>query len=131
MQTNLRSLVLLAGALGLACEAADAGRAAISQGELVERLGSGDAPLVIDVRTRDEFAAGHIPGAMNVPLTELESRLPELELAPGAELVVHCERGGRAERALLILEEAGFDAARPLEGDMRAWRDGGLPCQGC
>ena len=131
MSQPFRIPFILASLLALACEAADAGRPMMSQGELLDLLDSDAAPVVLDVRTPDEFASGHIPGAVNVPLGELASRLPGLELAPAAELVVHCERGGRAERALLILEEAGFGSTRQLEGDMRAWRAAGLPCQGC
>ncbi|MDJ0849846.1 MAG: rhodanese-like domain-containing protein [Myxococcota bacterium] len=119
----------MAGWLALACEPAGADRPMMSQGELVERLGAGGPPVLVDVRTPGEYDSGHIPGALNLPLQDLESRLSELD--PGAELVVYCERGGRAQRAMLILEEAGYGSARQLEGDMSAWREGGLPCQGC
>ena len=126
-QPGLLLLVALVAALG--CGESRAGSPKISQRDLVEQLDRGAAPVLVDVRTPDEYVSGHIPGAVNVPLGALEARLPELD--PGTELVVYCERGGRAERAMLILEEAGYGQARQLEGDMRAWRAGGLPCRGC
>ena len=129
MRFRLGILLLLAILATLGCSESRAGYPKISQRDLVAQLDRGDSPLLVDVRTRDEYVSGHIPGAVNVPLGELEARLPELD--PGTDLVVYCERGGRAERAMLILEEAGYGQARQLEGDMRAWRAGRLPCQGC
>jgi rhodanese-related sulfurtransferase len=102
----------------------------MSAEELVGRLASGDAPLVLDVRTPEEFAAGRVPGAVNIPHTELAARLGELDVASGAEVVVYCESGRRAADAEATLRGAGF-TVRHLEGDMRAWRADERPCEGC
>lgn len=59
-------------------EGADGVTQKISPRELMRRLAGDNPPVVIDVRDPEEYAAGHVPGAINVPLTELEARLSEL-----------------------------------------------------
>lgn len=75
-------------------------------------------PTVLDVREDDEWAAGHIDGAIHIPLSELPSRLPEL---PDADpLIVTCRGGGRSAQATAYLQQIGIDAAN-LDGGMQAW----------
>jgi len=92
-------------------------------------MASGEAPVILDVRSPEEFASGHIPGAVNIPLNELSERLVALGLSPTDEVVVHCERGGRAEAAESILRESGYTGVRDLSGHMAAWRAGGYPLE--
>jgi rhodanese-related sulfurtransferase len=126
--TILAWLVLLPAASSCA-EADPTPGSSIEVSELAARISSNAAPIVLDVRTPDEFAAGHIPGAINVPHTELVERLPELELPVDVEIVVHCERGGRAEAAEAILRQAGYAQVRDLDGHMKTWRAAGLPLE--
>jgi rhodanese-related sulfurtransferase len=95
--------------------------------DLLHALASGDPPLVLDVRTPEEYARGHVEGAVNIPHSELPGRLAELEAARGRTLVVYCESGRRSGIALDALHGAGFERALQLEGDMRAWRAQGRP----
>lgn len=98
---------------------------AVTREELLERFERGDV-LVLDVRPPDEFAAGHIAGAVSVPLEELEDRLDALP-AEG-EIVAYC-RGPYcllASRALELLRANGFRARR-LEDGFPEWRLAGLP----
>jgi DNA-binding transcriptional ArsR family regulator len=98
---------------------------AIGRAELVSRLGSGDV-MVIDVRPRVEFFAGHIQGARSVPLEELEAWLDELP--DDAEVVAYC-RGPYcvyAHKAVRRLR-AGGRRARRLEDGWPEWRSAGLP----
>ena len=99
----------------------------ITQRELLQRLDRNDAPVIIDVRKPDEYSAGHVPGATNIPHTEIAGRLNELDGDKHKELVVYCESGRRAAIAQGILEKAGFTKVRHLEGDMQSWRERGLP----
>jgi rhodanese-related sulfurtransferase len=101
--------------------------ASIEPSELAARISSKEAPFILDVRSPDEFASGHIPGAVNVPVHELSERLVALGLSPKDEIVVHCERGGRAELAESKLRESGYTRVRDLSGHMAAWRAGGFP----
>lgn len=75
-------------------------------------------PLVIDVRMPTEFAAGHLPDAVNVPVDELRSRLSELPR--DRRLVTYCQVGQRGYLALRILRQTGFDAAN-LSGGYKTW----------
>jgi phage shock protein E len=91
--------------------------------ELVSRLGGEDEPLMLDVRSREEFAKGHIPGALNIPYDELPGRLEEIAEHREDEVVVYCRTGRRAKIAEAALSEAGFRKVRDLEGHMTAWNE--------
>ena len=81
-----------------------------------------DAALVLDVRSRGEFAGGHLPGALNVPHTELRGRLDEVRAAVGERPVrIHCASGFRSYLAHRVLDQAGFDSAS-LSGGMLTLR---------
>ena len=95
--------------------------------ELVERIRADSAPLILDVRTRREYADGHITGAVNIPYDELPGRLDELNGDKTVEVVVYCQTGQRAVFAEDVLARAGYTQVRDLEGHMRAWRRAGHP----
>ena len=80
---------------------------------------------VIDVRNATEWAAGHIPGAMHIPLGYLDDRTAEIPA--GKPLVVQCQSGGRSAIAASILERAGFANVANLTGGITAWAAAGLP----
>jgi phage shock protein E len=120
--------ILALAVLATSCAREDAGpKSEIAPSELAAQISSDTAPVVLDVRTPEEFASGHIPGAVNVPLNELPGRLASLDLSPSQEIVVHCERGGRAAKAETLLRESGYTDVRDLTGHMEAWRAGGYP----
>jgi len=99
----------------------------ITATELAARLSGGDAPLVLDVRTEAEYADGHIPGAVNIPHTELAARLLELPGDRTTDIVVHCRSGKRAKSAEQILLDAGYQRVSDLDGHMLGWAEAGLP----
>ena len=99
----------------------------ITQRQLLQRLDMHEAPLIVDVRRPDEFATGHVPGARNIPHSEMAARWHELDDHRHQEVVVYCESGRRAAIAQGILEQAGFTKVRHLEGDMQSWRKRNLP----
>lgn len=74
---------------------------------------------LLDVRTPEEFAAGHIEGAVNIPVQELERRIDEVG-AKEQQLVVYCRSGNRSRTAKGILERAGYNKVIDL-GAMSAW----------
>jgi rhodanese-related sulfurtransferase len=121
--------VLLAACLPMAPLAAAQSDAAISQAQLLERMQSGQAPALIDVRSPEEFESGHIPGAINIPLQSLPRRVNELAAYQERELVLYCEIGGRAARGSDWLASRGFQQLRLLDGHMSAWRGAGLPTE--
>jgi rhodanese-related sulfurtransferase len=101
----------------------------ISQQELRQRMQGQHDMLLIDVRTPGEFSMGHVPGAVNIPHTELAERLGEVPTHHEKRVVLYCESGRRANIAEGILQQAGVDHIRHLEGDMAAWRQSGLPIE--
>jgi rhodanese-related sulfurtransferase len=94
---------------------------------IAPQLESDARPLLLDVRSEDEYREGHIPGAVNIPYHELPGRLDELAGAKTQAIVVYCEIGVRAGIAELVLDQAGFEQVSLLAGHMQAWRDAGLP----
>ncbi|UFA50020.1 rhodanese-like domain-containing protein [Deinococcus radiophilus] len=89
---------------------------------LHERLGQDIH--IIDVRTPEEFAAGHIEGAQLLPLGELEGRMAELP--KDGELYVVCRSGSRSAQASELLTQAGRSVTN-VDGGMLAWEAAGLP----
>jgi rhodanese-related sulfurtransferase len=118
-------LALLLAGCGASVEASSDG--AISPEELAHRIESGSAPVVLDVRSRDEFAGGHIPGAINIPYDEIDARRSEIPASASDEIVVLCQSGGRARIAEQTLREQGHDNVRDLTGHWKEWRARGLP----
>lgn len=91
--------------------------------EMEAMRASAAPPTVIDVRSKEEFAAAHVPGAINVPLEQLlAGELPDLPR--NAEVVTVCNRGGsRSQGAAERLRELGWSSARALCGGVSAWRE--------
>lgn len=100
----------------------------ISQAELMQRIKAGRAGLILDVRSQQEYAEGHIPGAINIPHDQLSSRLAEIGSYKDKEIVLYCASGGRVGVAAQTLQPAGFRKLLHLDGDMNGWRsNGSLP----
>jgi phage shock protein E len=104
--------------------------AAITPAELIGRVEQRTAPPVVDVRSREEFAAGHVPGAINVPFLEVGSNTAELGALVDAEVVVYCGHGPRAWVAGVALRRRGFKNVIYLKGHWAAWRRARLPVEG-
>ncbi len=83
--------------------------------------------LVLDVRTGEEFAAGHLRDAKHIPLADLGNRIGELEKSKNRTVIVVCQTGARADKAVRLLTAAGFEDAHALEGGQAAWVAAGLP----
>jgi len=105
---------------------------------LATEIEQGRAPLILDVRSPEEYAEGHIPGAVNIPFREVLSQLDTLRNLNGefsdesgepGEVIVYCERGARANIAEQSLIDAGFTSTIQLTGHMSAWRDANLPVE--
>ena len=95
----------------------------VSAEEAYTRATSGQA-VIVDVREPNEWETGHIPGAVHLPLDELELRWPELR--DGEPVIAVCRSGGRSTKATQALRSAGIDASN-LSGGMKAWERANLP----
>ncbi|HSN70465.1 MAG TPA: rhodanese-like domain-containing protein [Steroidobacteraceae bacterium] len=126
--TRLLTIICLSSICAAAL--ADGPVSKITPAELFDDLSAGEPdPVVLDVRTPEEFAAGHVPGAMNIPHDQIAERIASLEPARGAELVVYCRSGRRSAIASDVLRQAGFDNVRHLAGDMQGWQAAELPLE--
>jgi rhodanese-related sulfurtransferase len=109
--------------------AASASPPLISPQALLERQAKGDSSLfVLDVRTPQEFSAGHVPGAVNIPYDEVASHLAEIP--KDKDVVLYCKSGRRAGLAAEVLEANGYTKLEHLQGDMQAWLQDGRPVEG-
>lgn len=118
----MRILAIALVACAFALPAAAAGPASIEPKALGERIAWADQALyVLDVRTPEEYAAGHLPGAVNIPHDQLAARLGELSGARERDIVVYCRTGRRSAKALGVLDKAGFKRLFHLKGDYTRW----------
>jgi phage shock protein E len=107
-------LLILAGAVVLASKFVFR-----SRGAEARRWVAQESALLLDVRSEREFAAGHLAGAVNVPVSQLAAQLDTLG-DKGRPVVVYCASGMRSTRAASLLREAGFSRVLNL-GAMSAW----------
>lgn len=83
--------------------------------------------VVLDVRGEGEWAAGHVPGALNIPLADLDQRLEEIPR--DRTVIVHCQTGARAAIAASLLRARGFSDIRQFPGGFAEWRATGQPVE--
>ena len=85
--------------------------------------------LVIDVREANEFATGHVLGAKNVPVARMETAGNEIMKKKDRPVIVYCDGGERAGKAMSALKKLGFTRVANLSGGIKAWQDAGLPVE--
>ncbi len=107
----------------------DAGAVLVTQDEVLRMIDAGTAPMILDVRTPEEFAESHVPGAINISHDELADRMAEIDGARDAGLIVYCRSGRRAGIAEQLLLDQGFANVQHLEGDMIAWLEANRPTE--
>lgn len=121
-------LALVSGALLVAPmlkAGAQGGLTAAMAVQLINR----EKAVVIDVCGADEYSAGHVVGAKNVPLADLESRLPVVVKNKALPLIMVCASGARAARAAAVAQKLGYANAQVLSGGIKAWSAAGMPVE--
>ena len=88
-----------------------------------------DDAVVVDLRPAADYAGGHILGARNIPLAELEQRAGELDRFKAKPLILHCGDGNRAGGGVALLRKGGFANVFNLSGGYAAWQQAGLPVE--
>jgi rhodanese-related sulfurtransferase len=124
----LISVALASGAMLLwpALKGATGGGVSTAQAvQLINR----ERAVVVDVCETEEFAAGHVGGAKNVPVGQLEQRLPEVVKNKTVPLILVCASGARANRALGVAKKLGYEKAQVLAGGMKSWKEANLPVE--
>jgi rhodanese-related sulfurtransferase len=87
------------------------------------RLDAGEKFCFVDCRERDEYQLVHIEEATLIPLSELTTRIAELEPHKAESIVVHCHHGGRSMRAAQWLRQKGFEQAQSMAGGIHEWAE--------
>ena len=85
--------------------------------------------IVIDVCEPDEFAKGHVIGAKNLPLGQLEDKLAQLVKSKTSQVVMVCQVGARSARAAATARKLGFENVQSLAGGLKAWQAASMPVE--
>ena len=109
----------------------------VLQGAVVSGLSPADAvqlinrqkAVVVDVCDAAEFAAGHIVGAKNIPLADLEGRLASVVKNKKLPLILVCQSGARSGRAVAVAKKLGYEQVQSMGGGLAAWKAATLPVE--
>ena len=85
--------------------------------------------VLVDVREPEEFATGHMIGAKNVPLNQLEEKLTGAVKNKTVPLLLVCATGARAHRAVAMAKKLGYEQAQAVAGGLKAWKEANLPVE--
>ncbi len=102
--------------------------AAVSPEEAVQLINREKA-VVIDVCDPSEYAAGHLVGAKNLPLAQLEAKLPRVVKNKALPLILVCQSGMRSRQAVAVAKKLGYEKVHSLSGGLGAWRAANLPTE--
>jgi len=105
--------------------ATDAGVTTAAAVQLINR----EKAVLIDVCEADEFAAGHPGGAKNIPLNQLEDKLPSMVKNKAVPVILICKSGARSGRAVAVAKKLGYDKAQSVSGGLAAWKSANLPVE--
>ncbi|MDF2178512.1 rhodanese-like domain-containing protein [Aliiglaciecola sp. CAU 1673] len=122
MRISFLVLMLIGSPL---CVAADE-HSGMTQQQVMEQR---DQLLIIDVRGEEEYAQGHVPGALHMPHDQVDANLPWLSEYKDKKIVLYCRTGRRSGMVQAQLLEKGFTDVSLLKGDMPGWESAGLPIE--
>jgi rhodanese-related sulfurtransferase len=112
-------LSLLCGVFSAFAQASDYMSPGLTPEQVLQKLGSDEPPLVVDVRNSLEYGVAHIPGAINIPLSELDKRIDELRHENG--VLIYCINGARTRQAEPIVYAADISEVYHLDGSFQGW----------
>jgi rhodanese-related sulfurtransferase len=95
----------------------------------VVQLMNREKAIVIDVCEPAEFAQGHVIGAKNLPLGQLEEKLAQVVKSKSAQVIMVCQVGARSARAAATARKLGFENVQSLAGGLRAWQAASMPIE--
>lgn len=102
------------------------GGKALSPAQVTQMINKEEA-TVLDIRGKDEFRAGHLPDAINIPARELQKRITELDSYKDKPLILICKTGTTAGASGAVLSKAGFTNLSKLRGGILEWQGSNLP----
>lgn len=105
--------------------ATDSGIATSAAVQMINR----EKAVMIDVCEAEEYAAGHPGGAKNIPMSQLEAKLPGAVKNKAVPVILVCQSGARSARAVGIAKKLGYEKAQSLSGGLSAWKKADLPVE--
>lgn len=99
----------------------------LSPAMAIRLMNNHDDALVIDIRTAADFKNGHIKGAKSAPLSEFASKIDNFSSYKDKPVLIYCNSGNTATRAIKLLKNAGFEQVNNLQGGIIAWKDANMP----
>jgi rhodanese-related sulfurtransferase len=124
----LLAIALSSGVMLMLPALKGAGQGALTPA-LAVQLMNREKAVVVDVCEPAEFANGHVGGAKNIPLSQLEGKLASAVKNKNLPLILVCLSGARSSRAVAIAKKLGYEQAQSLAGGMGAWRSANLPVE--
>jgi len=121
-------LALLSGGMLLWPLVAGGGTAGLTPAGAVQLINR-ERAVVVDVCEPAEFAAGHVVGARNVPLGQLQDKLPGVIKNKTVPLLLTCASGVRAQRAVAVAKKLGYEKAQAIAGGLKGWKEANLPIE--
>ncbi len=113
-----KNLLLLAATLAAGC----AGQGGMSVGaEEAARMAEKKETFILDVRTPEEYAGGHLAGSVLIPLQEIDQRTADLPADKDRPILVYCRSGNRSGRAQQFLQKQGYSKVFNLKGGVLSW----------
>ena len=120
---QLSFIILL---MGCAVAKADMGEIESISPKEASAMYTGKKAVIVDVREDSEWNEQHIPGAIHIPLAQLNERLSELKQYKDSPVITQCKSGRRSAQALDVLKSAGFSKVYNMDGGIMAWDKAGL-----
>lgn len=120
------SAVWLFFVVGLIFTESQRGGKSLTTSEATKAINN-DSALILDVRKKEDFRAGHLPNAINIPMDAVQNRMSELEKHKTSPIIIVCKTGTTAGGAGGMLRKAGFEDVRRLKGGILEWQAQNLP----
>ncbi|MFC5429499.1 rhodanese-like domain-containing protein [Paraburkholderia sp.] len=122
----LIAIVLISGGLLLWPTLSRGGRRGVSAAEATQLINRRNA-VVIDLRSADDFAKGHLPSARQIAFGELEAKVGQFVKNKSNPVLLVCQTGQQSHKALRVVKDAGFAEVHVLDGGVNAWQQAGMP----
>jgi prepilin-type processing-associated H-X9-DG protein len=121
------TIILFLASLLVSC--AGEGTHHMTQDQLLTAIQKEAAPVIVDVRSQNEYESGHVPSALHLPFYAMWSRHAEMKAKFEDPIILYCEHGPRAGIAKFALWTLGYTNIAYLDGHMSAWKQGDLPLE--
>ncbi|MFD1558941.1 rhodanese-like domain-containing protein [Paraburkholderia silviterrae] len=122
----LIAIVLISGGLLLWPTLKRGGRGGVSAAEATQLINRRNA-VVIDLRSADDFAKGHLPAARHLEFGELQAKVAQFVKNKSNPVLLVCQTGQQSHKALRVVKDAGFAEVHVLDGGVNAWQQAGMP----